>query len=102
MVEMSFQLPSDQTAGNPPASAASNYYQQIVNTMIAHGWNDGPPPGLQPYGTVIHKDRIMAIIQPGPNPGWNKIQLTGECRNMTDHRNDPVGLIDITDQVKAD
>jgi hypothetical protein len=69
--------------------------------MITYGWSDGPPPGLQPYGTVIHKDRIMAIIQPGPNPGWNKIQLSGECRNMTDHRNDPTGWIDITDQMRA-
>jgi hypothetical protein len=48
MVKMSFQLPSDQTAGSPPASAASTYYQQIVKTMIAHGWSDGPPLDFSP------------------------------------------------------
>ena len=67
--------------------------------MVSHGWTGGTPPGQRPYGTLIHKGAVMAIIQSGPNTGQNMIQLNGECRNMTDHRADPKVLWDITSEL---
>jgi hypothetical protein len=124
VVEIRFQLPTDtskeypadvdansyyeqiaQIIGQPtdsgkgyPADPAASYYKQIAHTMVTHGWSDGPP-GLRPYDRVIYNNGVMAIIQLGPNPGWNMIQLSGECRNMTDHRNDPTSWTDVTNQL---
>jgi hypothetical protein len=42
----------------------------------------------------------MAVMSSGPNPGWSRIQLYGECRNMTDHHNDGrTNWVKITDQL---
>jgi hypothetical protein len=76
------------------------YFEQIAKTMIEHGWSDGPPPGLHPFGRVIHKEGVMAII--GVHPGgaqWGSVELSGECRNMGDHRHDGKWY-DIKDQLR--
>lgn len=101
LVEMSFTLPLDERKGYPAAIDADTYFDQIAATMLAHRWNSGPPPGLHPYGHVINKDGVMAIMTPGPNVGWARIQIYGQCGNMTDHRAD--GMIrwqTITDQLR--
>jgi len=80
-VDVSFDVP----AGTDPNS----YFEQIAATMIGHGWADGPPPGKRPFGRVIHTDSVMAII--GRSSGTRKagsVELSGECRNMGDHRHD--------------
>ncbi|WP_262491074.1 hypothetical protein [Mycobacterium simiae] len=92
VVEMSFTPPSDADA----------YFDHIAATMIAHGWNNGPPPGLHPYGRVINKNGVMAIMSAGPSVGWARIQVYGECRNMTDHRSDGKTNWDkVTDQLRS-
>lgn len=94
VVEMSFRW---------PAQADENaYFTQLAATMVAHGWADGPPPGLHPYGHVIHKDGVMAIMSQSPSSGRGSIKLYGECRNMTDHHGDRMATgFDITDQLRA-
>jgi hypothetical protein len=99
ILEMNFRLPTDTSTSDPAGVDANTYYDQIAKTMVAHGWTDGPLPGLHPAGTVIHNNAVMATIMSGPNAGWNKIRLDGECRDMTDHRNDPTGWVDVTEQV---
>ncbi len=92
LVEMSFTLPT--------GVEVQAYFSQISKTMVAHGWTDGPPPGKQPFGVVIHTEAVMAVMTAGPKPGWAKAQLHGECRNMTDHRNDgKTNWVDITNQL---
>jgi hypothetical protein len=90
-VDMSFDV---------PAGAELNaYFEQIAATMIGHGWSDGPPPGKRPFGRVIHTDGVMAII--GKSSGTVKdgsVELSGECRNMGDHRHDGTWY-DVTDQL---
>jgi hypothetical protein len=80
-VDVSFDVP----AGTDPNS----YFEQIAATMVGHGWSDGPPPGKRPFGRVIHTDGVMAIV--GRSSGTLKagsVELSGECRNMGDHRYD--------------
>ncbi len=90
-VDMSFDV---------PAGADRNaYFEQIAATMIGHGWSDGPPPGKRPFGRVIHTGGVMAII--GKSSGTVKdgsVELSGECRNMGDHRHDGTWY-DVTDQL---
>ena len=101
VVEMSFRLPTDDRKGYPAEVDPDTFFNQIAATMVAHGWADGPPPGLRPNGRVINKNGVMAIMSAGPNPGWNRIQLYGECRNMTDHHNDgKTNWVKITDQLR--
>ncbi|MEB3982588.1 hypothetical protein OQ968_15090 [Mycobacterium sp. 663a-19] len=92
VVEMSFK----PAGGDPDA-----FFNQVAATMVAHGWTDGPPPGLHPNGRVINKSGIMAVMSWGPNPGWSRIQVYGECRNMTDHHNDgKTNWVKITDRLR--
>lgn len=92
VVEMSFKPPGDP----------DTFFNQIAATMVAHGWADGPPPGLRPHGKVINQGGVMAVMSSGPNPGWSRIQLYGECRNMTDHHNDgKTNWVKITDQLNG-
>ncbi|MGE2714233.1 hypothetical protein ACQI4L_09265 [Mycolicibacterium litorale] len=79
-VEMSAQLPA--------ATDAGTYARQVADAMVAAGWTDGPPPGKKPYGTVIHKDGVMVVMNPGNTDGLLKFTILGECRNTTDHRDD--------------
>ena len=90
-LDVSFDVPagSDQNA----------YFEQIASRMLGHGWSDGPPPGKRPFGRVIHTDAVMAII--GRSSGTLKsgsVELSGECRNMGDHRHDGKWY-DVTDQI---
>lgn len=83
----------------PPGADRNAYFAQIATTMIAHGWSDGPPPGKKPFGRVIHTGSVMAII--GKSSGTVKdgsVELSGECRNMGDHRHDG-SWYDVTDQL---
>jgi hypothetical protein len=94
LVEMGFALPK----GMEP----DTYFSQIAKTMVGQGWTSGPPAGKRPFGTVIHKGPIMAIMGQHPvakEKGY--VQLSGECRNMVDHRNDGKTLAeDITNQLQ--
>jgi hypothetical protein len=102
VVEMSFKLPVDNRKGYPAEVDPDAFFNQIAATMVAHGWTDGPPPGLHPNGRAINKNGVMAIMSWGPNPGWSRIQLYGECRNMTDHHNDgKTNWVKITDQLRG-
>jgi hypothetical protein len=94
LVEMGFALPQDMEP--------KTYFRQIAKTMVGQGWSDGPPPGKVPFGTVIHKGPVMAIMGQHPVAKENGyVQLSGECRNMVDHRNDGKTVAaDITDELQ--
>ena len=70
--------------GDPDA-----YFQQVRAAMIAHGWNDGPPPGQRYHGTTLNKDGVTASMSFVPSDhSYGQIILDGECRNTTDHHHD--------------
>ena len=57
---------------------------------------------MKPFGTVIHKGPIMAIMsQDATYKEEGYVQVSGECRNMVDHHNDRKTIaVDITDQLR--
>ena len=78
------------------------YFEQLAQTIVQQGvgWYDGPPPGKNPFGTVVHTDTVMAVI--GQNPVAREdgyVHVFGECRNMEDHRDDATTNVNVTDQL---
>jgi hypothetical protein len=92
----------DMSSRLPAGTDVDTYARQVAAAMVAAGWNDGPPPGLKPYGTVIHRDGVMVIMGIANVDGLLAFTISGECRNMIDHRNDgkAVGR-EITDELAA-
>lgn len=84
----------------PDGAEPNTYVTQIAHTVVQQGdgWYDGPPPGKNPFGTVIHTDMVFAVI--GQNPAAREdgyVHVFGECRNMNDHH-DAVS-VNVTDQL---
>jgi len=88
LVSMSFTWPADESSGSPTDADPNKVFGQIATTMVAHGWNDGPPPDWHSYGRVLNKDGVVAVMTQNPVSGKGNIALYGECRNMTNHRGD--------------
>ena len=94
-VEMSFAI--------PPGSTRIAYFRQIAAAMVRRGWNEGPPPGMCPFGEAVHNQAVMVVIcHASGNTTRGSVQVSGECRNMTDHRRDgkTVG-VEISDQLSG-
>ncbi|WP_244975023.1 hypothetical protein [Mycobacterium heckeshornense] len=101
LVEMSFKWPMDQSKGYPTEVDPTTYFDKLATTMAAHGWNNGPPPDWHSYGRVINKDGVVAVMTQDAANGEVTIQVSGECRNMTKHReNGTVMGFEITDQLR--
>ena len=94
VTQMNFALPKD--------ADPQKYFQQIAKTMVMSGWTDGPPPGKNPFGTVIHKGPIMAIMaQDATYREEGYVRVSGECRNMVDHHDDgKTNAVDITAELR--
>lgn len=92
-VTMSFLLQGDPEA----------YFQQVRAAMVAHGWNDGPPPGQHYFGTTLNKDGVTANMGYVPSDhNYGQIMLYGQCRNTTDHRHDgKTNTTNITGELNA-
>jgi len=80
-LEMDFRIPDD--------TEPKKYFEQIARTVVQQGvgWYDGPPPGKNPFGTVIHTNTVFAVI--GQNPVAREdgyVHVFGECRNMAEHK----------------
>ncbi len=56
----------DMTFIVPRGIDHSSYFEQVAATMVAHGWSSGAPPRQHLFGTVIHKDGVMATIGVSP------------------------------------
>ena len=91
-LEMGFRIPEN--------TEPKRYFEHIAQTMVQQGvgWYDGPPPGKNPFGTVIHTNTVFAVI--GQNPVAREdgyVHVFGECRNMEDHRD--AASVNVTDQL---
>ncbi|OBH12070.1 hypothetical protein [Mycobacterium sp. E1747] len=92
-VTMSFLLQGDHEA----------YFEQVRTAMVAHGWNDGAPPGQHYFGTTLNKDGVTANMSYLPSDhSYGQIMLYGECRNTTDHHHDgKTNTTNITSELNA-
>lgn len=82
--------------GDPDA-----YFQQVRAAMIAHGWNEGAPPGQHYHGASLNKDGVAASISYMPSDhAYGQIILDGQCRNMGNHKGEGQWT-NINDQLAA-
>lgn len=63
----------------PAGVDADTYARQVADAMVAAGWTDGPPPGLNPYGTVIHQGGVMVIMGPAHVPSRLSYDISGSA-----------------------
>jgi hypothetical protein len=88
-IYLNFALPAD--------ARADTYFPTIAATLVAHGWTEGLPPSDHVFGRTLSKDAVTAIIyRHSDDPGVGVLRLSGQCRDMNDHRNDATGWSDIT------
>jgi hypothetical protein len=81
----------------PAETRADAYLPAVTSALVADGWTEGLPPGGHAFGTTLSKDGITAIIyRHDKDENQGVLRLYGECRNMSDHRNDTTGWTDVT------
>jgi len=87
------------TFGLPAGVRAFAYFPAIVRALVARGWTEGLPPNNHTYGTTLSKDAVTAIVyRHDEDPGLGVVQVYGQCRNMSDHREDATTWTDITER----
>ena len=76
---MSFRLPHGDW---------DRYLDDVASAMIADGWSDAPARA-EHFGRKLTGVGVTAVLQRNvDDPAFATLRLYGECRNMTDHRND--------------
>ena len=91
-VYLNFLLPAD--------ISADEYFRTITASMVGHGWREGLPPNQHLLGRNLSKDGVNAILYPdSDSPRHGVARIYGQCRDMTNHRNDSTAWIDITDRL---
>lgn len=84
----------------PRVAETAAYFDEIQQAMEAAGWREGEPPGRHPGGRTLAKDGLVAIYHRHRDlAGRGALQIFGECRNVTDHRFDAAGFVDVTGEL---
>jgi hypothetical protein len=84
----------------PRVAETAAYFDEIQQTMGAAGWREGEPPGRHPGGRTLAKDGLVAIYHRHRDlAGRGELRIYGECRNVTDHRFDAIGFVDVTGEL---
>ncbi len=84
----------------PGLKDTPRYFGDIAGALIARGWTDQNPAGLERGRPTFTKDGVTVIYYADPDVhGRATMQIYGECRNTTDHRADAAGWGDITTQL---
>ncbi len=91
-VYMNFQLPHVNSV---------KYLREVVADMVAHGWKEATTMG-EHFGKKLTKDGATAVFYRNPDDlDYGTMRLYGECRNMTDHRNDNPAWTEVTDRLPS-
>lgn len=94
-VYLDFDVPAPGTRAGP------DYLRDLAGSMSRQGWQEGLPPNSHPGGWMMTNSGVSAVFYRNPDvPGKGVLQIRGECRNVTDHRLDDTGFIDITGALK--
>ncbi len=81
----------------PSITATPAFFRAIVTEMTAHGWTEGMRLNQYPGGRTLGREGMSALFYRNPDaPGRGVMRIYGECRNMTDHRDDAGSFVDIT------
>lgn len=86
----------------PAGERADTYFETLASALRSHGWAEGPAPNNHAFAKAFSHDGVtVTIYRDGDDPGVGVVRLYGQCRNMSDHRHDPTGWVDITGEITA-
>ncbi|WP_167101101.1 hypothetical protein [Mycobacterium sp. DL592] len=81
----------------PGVMATPSFFRSIASAMRARGWAEAVAPNRHPGGHALSKDGVAVLYyRNDDNSTRGTMQIYGECRNVTDHRRDATGWVDIT------
>lgn len=85
----------------PSIAATPGYFRDIARAMTERGWREGLAPGRHPGGHTLAKDGVIAVYYRDiDQAGRGVLEISGECRNITDHSTDTSGFVDITGELR--
>lgn len=86
----------------PPIREIPSFFREIARNLYPGGWREGVPPGHHPGGKTLAREGMAAVYYRHPDvPGRGVLQIYGQCRNVTDHRLDTSGFLDISRELTA-
>ena len=86
----------------PTVAETPEYFRRIADAMRPAGWVEGLPPNDHPGGMTLSKDGVSARYHRNPDvPGRGVLRIHGECRNVTERRDDPTGFVNITAELSG-
>ena len=84
----------------PTITETPAYFRAIARAMKERGWREGLPPGRHPGGHTLARDGLIAVYYRDLDfAGRGVLQISGECRNLTDHSADSSGFVDVTGEL---
>lgn len=84
----------------PSITETPAYLRRISAALSSRGWTEGMAPNQHPGGKILVKGRVSATLYRNPDvPRRGVLEIYGECRNVTDHRLDATGFVDISDRI---
>ncbi|BBZ76102.1 putative lipoprotein LppJ [Mycolicibacterium anyangense] len=109
-----YLLMSCQNADDPPYQGAiylnfdvpgvmgtPKFFAAIAAAMRAEGWQEALPPNRHPGGRALTREGVTIIYFRNDDTSTRgTMQIYGECRNVTDHRLDTTGWVDITPELR--
>ncbi len=83
-----------------PESNPVKRIREVAAAMVAHGWQQAPAMG-EHFGLKLTKGGVTSTFHQNPDDRrFATMHIYGECRNMSDHRNDNPAFTDITDRLR--
>jgi hypothetical protein len=81
----------------PGVLETPKFFRAIASAMTARGFKEGASPNRHPGGRTFTKDGVTVIYYRNDDTSTRgTMQIYGACRNVTDHRLDATGWVDIT------
>jgi hypothetical protein len=113
-VSGTYLLMSCQSSADPPYQGAiylnfdvpgvletPKYFRAIASAMTARGFTEGVPPTRHPGGRTFTRDGVTVTYYRNDDTSTRgTMQIYGECRNVSDHRTDLTGWVDVTAQLR--
>ena len=113
-VSGTYLLMSCQSSADPPYQGAiylnfdvpgvletPKFFGAIASAMTARGFTEGAPPNLHPLGRTFTRAGVTVIFYRNDDASTRgTMHVYGECRNVSDHRLDTTGWVDITAELR--
>jgi hypothetical protein len=85
----------------PGVLETPKFFRTIASAMTARGFTEGAPPNRHPGGRTFTRNGVTVIYYRNDDVSTRgTMQVYGECRNVTDHRLDTTGWVDITAELR--